>query len=355
MPRACLNSWQTDGCDWSIRNLWRYSDWIERLVFVALALMFAYTVFVLIRFSRHHYLARLESHAFEADSWPAFEGGKRRLVADFSRGLRTLKAITFSAPFLGLAGTSYGILAALSFGVAMEKNAFLRMISARIAATLISAAAGILVAIPAILAHNFLRTRIGRFWRECSVPEGMASHEAPTNRRPFRLAQTLPLKKRFSSLPPFALIAAPALASVVVMFMAFEPYERPTGLDVGIASDRCELEGDDRPIVLRITDAGELFINQTQEDWNSLAGRLSEIYRTRVHRTLYLRADDGVPFQTVADAVDIVENTPLTVGPQTGLMGTDKLDITVRLVTPRVMNARCVEPVVTGSRRHVSK
>jgi biopolymer transport protein ExbD len=185
--------------------------------------------------------------------------------------------------------------------------------------------------------------------------EGMASHEAPTNRRPFRLAQTLPLKKRFSSLPPFALIAAPALASVVVMFMAFEPYESPTGLDVGIASDRCELEGDDRPIVLRITDAGELFINQTQEGWNSLAGRLSEIYRTRVHRTLYLHADDGVPFQTVTDAVDIVENTPVTVGPQTGLMGTDKLDITVRLVTPRVMNARCVEPVVTGSRRHVSK
>jgi hypothetical protein len=27
------------------------------------------------------------------------------------------------------------------------------------------------VAIPAILAHNFLRTRIGRFWRECSVPK----------------------------------------------------------------------------------------------------------------------------------------------------------------------------------------
>lgn len=163
MPRACLNSWQTDVSEWSIRNLWRYSDWIERLVFVALALMLVYTFFVLIRFSRHHYLARRESHAFEADSWPAFEGDKRRLVANLSRGLRTLKAITFSAPFLGLAGTSYGILAALSFGVAMEKNAFLRMISARIATTLVSAAAGILVAIPAILAHNFLRTRIDRF------------------------------------------------------------------------------------------------------------------------------------------------------------------------------------------------
>jgi biopolymer transport protein ExbD len=346
MPIACLNPWQTNGGEWSIRNLWRYSDWIERLVFVALALMLAYTFFVLIRFSRHHYLARRESHALEADSWPAFE---RRFVADLSRGLRTLKAITFSAPFLGLAGTSYGILAALSFGVAMEKNAFLRMISARISASLISAAAGILVAIPAILAHDFLQRRINTFGRECSVPVGMASHEEPTGPRPFRLAQTLPLKKRFSSLPPFALIAAPALASVVVLFMAFEPYETPTGLHVGLVPDRCVYDGDDRLIVLRLSDAGDLFINQTQEDWNILPEVLSKIYGSRAHRTLYLHADDGVLFQTVADAIDIVENA--NVEPHQAIhIGADKLDIRVRLVTPQAMNTSCVlEPVAIGS------
>ncbi len=355
MPTACFNAWQTDGCEWSIRNLWRYSDWIERLVFVALALMLAYTFFILIRFSRHHYSARRESHAFEADRWPAFEGGKRRLVADLSRELRPLKAITFSAPLLGLAGTSYRILAALSFGVAMEKNAFLRMMSARIAATLISAAAGILVAIPAILAHNSLRTRIDRFGRECSAAVGTVSHEEPTGLRPFRLAQRLPLKKRFSSLPPFALIAAPALASVVVMFMAFEPYEKPTGLHVGLVPDRCVYEGDDRLLVLRLSDAGELFINQTQEDWNILPEVLTKIYGSRVHRTLYVRADDGVPFQTVADAIDIVENADVEPH-QAVRMGADKLDITVRLITPKAMSTSCVlEPVAIGSSQHASR
>jgi biopolymer transport protein ExbD len=331
--------------------LWRYSDWIERLVFVALALMLAYTFFVLIRFSRHHYLARRESHAFEADSWPAFE---RRFVPDLSRELRTLKAITFSAPFLGLAGTSYGILAALSFGVAMEKNAFLRMTSARISATLISAAAGILIAIPAILAHDFLQRRIDSFGRQCSVPVGMASHEEPTGPRPFRVAQTLPLRKR-SSLPPFALIAAPALASIVVMFIAFEPYETPTGLDVGLVPDRCVYDGDDRLIVLRLSDAGELFINQTQVDWNILPEVLSRIFGSRAHRTLYVRADDGVPFQTVADAIDIVENA--NVEPHQAIhIGADKLDIRVRLVTPQAMNTSCVlKPVAIGSSQHASR
>jgi hypothetical protein len=96
-------------------------------------------------------------------------------------------------------------------------------------------------------------------------------------------------------------------------------------------------------------------LNEEQEDWNGLAGRLSEIYRVREQRTLDLVADDGVPFQTVADALDIVENAPVAAGSQPIGMEMDKLDITVRLVTPNVWNARCREPVATGSNRHASK
>jgi len=95
-------------------------------------------------------------------------------------------------------------------------------------------------------------------------------------------------------------------------------------------------------------------LNEEQEDWNGLAGRLSEIYRVREQRTLDLVADDGVPFQAVADALDIVENIPATVGSQPTGMEMDKLDITVRLVTPGAF-ARCPEPVVTGSSRRASK
>jgi hypothetical protein len=128
-----------------------------------------------------------------------------------------------------------------------------------------------------------------------------------------------------------------------------------TGLELRLASTRCEYDGDDRLIVLHITDAGKLFLNQDQQDWNSLAGRLSEIYSMRVHRTLYLLADDGVSFQTVADALDIVENIPATVGPQAVGTEMDKLDITVRLLTPRASNTRCPQPVGTGSGKHASR
>jgi hypothetical protein len=116
------------------------------------------------------------------------------------------------------------------------------------------------------------------------------------------------IKKRFSQLPAFALIAAPGLAALVAVYTPYFAPRWATGLDVGLVPDHCVYAGDDRLIVLRLSDAGELFINQTKEDWNSLPEVLSRIYSSRVLRTLYLRADDGVPFQTVADAIDMVEN-----------------------------------------------
>jgi hypothetical protein len=316
MPGACLNSWQSDARVWSIGCVWGSLDWIERGIFIALALMIVYTFFVLIRFSRHYYLARRESHALVADSWPAFKRGQKRLVADLSRGLQTLKAITFAAPFLGLAGTSYGILAGLSFGVAMEKNSFLRMMSARIAATLISAAVGILVAIPAIMAHNFLRTRIDRFGREFSrsVPVGMASHEEPTGPRPFRLAQTLPLKKRFSSLPPFALIAAPALASIVVMFMAFEPYERPTGLYVrllpigSLDGNRLSTKEVIIAIVAGANGSPAIRLNSKETPLDSLGDATRPDLRLLAEPRVYVEAESTMAWADVANVIETMKN-----------------------------------------------
>lgn len=333
MPGACLNSWQTDACEWSIAYVWRSSDWIERGLFIALALMLFCTLFVVGRFSRCYYVARREARAFVPDSWRALQRRQRTFVGDLSRGLRTLKAIATAAPFLGLAGTSYWILGGLFFGYSGSKARFFSLIEARTASSLLTAATAILVAILAILSHNFLYTRVVLFEREFSrTPDAMAPHEDGATPRAFRRAQTLPLKKRFSAPPPFALIAAPALASVIAIFMPYEPYRVPTGLGVRLVSNQCELEGD-RPIVLRISDTGELHINQVEADWKTLAYQFSQIYRARQHHTLYVLADDGVPFQTVADAVDIAENSPVA--------GSSSADVAVWLITPKAMHTGC--------------
>jgi len=135
--------------------------------------------------------------------------------------------------------------------------------------------------------------------------------------------------------------------------MTFASFHTSTGFYVELASARCEYDVVDKLIILHITDAGKLFLNQEQEDWNSLAGRLSEIYSMRKDRTLYLLADSGVPFQTVAHALDTVESAPATVGPQAVGTRKDRLHIKVRLITPAALNAECPKPVVTGSGHYV--
>jgi biopolymer transport protein ExbD len=124
--------------------------------------------------------------------------------------------------------------------------------------------------------------------------------------------------------------------------MAFKPYETPTGLPVGLESDSCRLEGD-RPIVLRITNAGQLFINQDPADWKTLTSRFSAIFGMREHRTLYLLPEDGVLVQTIADAVDIAENAPAS--------DSGSLHVRVSLITPKAMAGCLLEPTKVGSRK----
>lgn len=80
-------------------------------------------------------------------------------------------------------------------------------------------------------------------------------------------------------------------------------------------------------IVLRVTKSGELFINTEPVSWTDLPRRLSAIYSTRARRDLYLRADDGVSFQTVADAIDTATKIR---SPEF-----NSLDINVFLITPQ--------------------
>jgi biopolymer transport protein ExbD len=316
-------------------------NWIVRLDVVVLVLMLVCVVVVVTRIFYRYHLARPVG---ETDS-----AGRVKLAAVLTIEMGSLKAIASSAPYLGLAGTCVGIVSSLGLGGAMEKNTFLVMVAANMASALAATAAGILVAVPATCSYNYLCTRK-------DLLESEVSNQPLAQIRRYRQGtRRLALTKRFSQLPAFALIAALGLAVLVAVCTPYFAPREPTGLEVGLVPDRCVYEGDDRLIVLRLSDAGELSINQTQEDWNSLPEVLSKIYGSRVHRTLYLLAEDGVPFQTVADALDIVEN--VNVEPHQAVRtGADKLDITVRLITPKAMNTSCVlEPVAIGSSQHAPR
>jgi biopolymer transport protein ExbB len=96
---------------------------------------------------------------------PAIELARRELAreveaveADVRRGLGILASVGSVAPFVGLLGTVVGIIAAFE-GIAAEGSGGLGVVSAGIAEALFETALGLLVAIPSVLAFNYLTTR----------------------------------------------------------------------------------------------------------------------------------------------------------------------------------------------------
>ena len=82
-------------------------------------------------------------------------------VVELRRGLVVLGSIASSAPFVGLFGTTFGIINAFG-AIAITGAGGLSAISAGISEALITTAFGLLVAIPALWAYNGLGGRIER-------------------------------------------------------------------------------------------------------------------------------------------------------------------------------------------------
>jgi len=101
-----------------------------------------------------------------------------------------------------------------------------------VAASLVTTAAGILVAVPATCFHNCLRMRIELLRSE--VSNGAL------------VSQRFPLTKQLSDVPACALIAAPILAIVVAAYTTFASFRPPRGFGIALASAYYEHPGDHR-------------------------------------------------------------------------------------------------------------
>ena len=178
---------------------------------------------------------------------------------------------------------------------------FVLMVVSGIQAALLSTAAGILVAVPATLSHNYLRTRI-------DLLESSMSHGT-------RRKRMLPHRARLSAFP-FAPIAASVLAVIFVAFIAFPRFHNAQGLPVGLVrigalrdSNHLSIE----PIVVTVegvkgSGPSVVFVNSKETPWDELESQLGNQLQVRPPDSLtYVQADDGVLWKDVANAIDIVE------------------------------------------------
>jgi biopolymer transport protein ExbB/biopolymer transport protein TolQ len=108
---------------------------------------------------RHHVADGSLSPAEVAAAQRTIELNKLEQLARFRRGLGVLATVGSTAPFVGLLGTTMGVVNAFA-GMALSGSGGLAGISAGISEALITTAFGLLVAIPAVWLYNFYTARI---------------------------------------------------------------------------------------------------------------------------------------------------------------------------------------------------
>ncbi len=92
----------------------------------------------------------------------ALERATAIAIEDLKRGLSGLATIGATAPFVGLFGTTVGIINAFQ-GMKTEETAGIAAVAGGIAEALVTTALGLLVAVPAVWAFNGFTNRIETF------------------------------------------------------------------------------------------------------------------------------------------------------------------------------------------------
>jgi len=104
------------------------------------------------------------------------------------------------------------------------------------------------------------------------------------------------------------------LLVLLIIFMVITPLT-PKGLDALVPqppppNQKQPPPTPDRTIVVQLIDRGPgqtpaLKINQDEATWENLQGRLTDIFKTRAEKVMFVKGDDSIPFGDVAKVIDI--------------------------------------------------
>jgi biopolymer transport protein TolR len=103
------------------------------------------------------------------------------------------------------------------------------------------------------------------------------------------------------------------LLVLLIIFMVINPPQMK-GLDALVPQpppkDQPKNDTPDRTIVVQVLDRGPgqepgLKINGDDTTWDGLGPRLTDIFKTRAEKVMFVKGDDNVPFADVANVIDI--------------------------------------------------
>ena len=103
------------------------------------------------------------------------------------------------------------------------------------------------------------------------------------------------------------------LLVLLIIFMVITPVV-PKGLDALVPQppppNQPKDNQPDRTIVVQVIDKGPgqdpgVKINQDDVTWDTLQGKLTDIFKTRAEKVMFVKGDDNIPFADVANVIDI--------------------------------------------------
>ncbi len=104
------------------------------------------------------------------------------------------------------------------------------------------------------------------------------------------------------------------LLVLLIIFMVISPVT-PKGLDALVPqppppNQKQPPPQADRTIVVQLIDRGPgsepgVKINNEDATWDNLQGRLTDIYKLRQEKVMFVKGDDNIPFANVANVIDI--------------------------------------------------
>jgi len=106
------------------------------------------------------------------------------------------------------------------------------------------------------------------------------------------------------------------LLVLMIIFMVITPLT-PKGLEALVPQPpppNTPPQNDNRTVVVQVMVGAEggkpkLRINQEDVTWDNLSSRLTDIFKTRAERVMFVKGDDNLMFQDVAQVIDIAHGT----------------------------------------------
>ncbi|HZR64468.1 MAG TPA: biopolymer transporter ExbD [Terriglobales bacterium] len=107
------------------------------------------------------------------------------------------------------------------------------------------------------------------------------------------------------------------LLVLLIIFMVITPLT-PKGLDALVPQppppNAPKNQSNDRTIVVQVIDRGPgqtpgVKINQDDATWETLQSRLTDIFKTRAEKVMFVKGDDNIPFADVANVIDIAHSS----------------------------------------------